>query len=92
MLIADCRKLSFSFELGEALGERVAVDLQTLGSAQEIAVVPGNDFEDEALLELLHRFGEENTFVDHLGAKRLETILEPGLGFGGGVTHERSPD
>ena len=68
------------------------MDLQTLGGTQQIAVVPADHFEDEALLELLHRLGEKDAFVDHLGAKHLETILEPGLGLAGGVAHERSPD
>ena len=58
------------FIMSQAFGKRVAMNPQLAGGAQDISVVPAQDFQYETLLELAHGLGEKYAAGrDHLRAE-----------------------
>ncbi|HET7259445.1 MAG TPA: hypothetical protein VFI75_06975 [Candidatus Acidoferrum sp.] len=58
--------------------QRITVNAENLGSARLVAVRAVEDTLDEALLEFLHGFIEQDAPVYHLGDKSLELIFHDG--------------
>ena len=63
-------------QLPNLFRERVAVDAESGGGADQVAVVSGHDLSDKALFELRCRFGKKDSPLNHLRAEDLQSFFE----------------
>ena len=65
----------FSFVLGHAFGEGVAVDAEDGGRVGDVLFVAGEGFLDVELLEFAERFIEKDVAFEHFVDQVFETVV-----------------